>query len=67
MAGSTDTRTSWYAAGLLAAFRGYEREAREFIEAAAKDFAARGEGIGVTLTRSVLAVLCNGLAQYEEA
>ena len=67
MAGSTDTKTAWYAAGLVAAFRGYEREARESIEAAAKEFAARGESMGVTLTRYALAALCNGLAQYEEA
>jgi DNA-binding CsgD family transcriptional regulator len=67
MADATDTRTVWYAAGLVAAFRGYEREAREFIDAAAKDFAARGEGMGVVLTRSARAVLCNGLARYDEA
>jgi hypothetical protein len=46
MADATDTRTAWYAAGLVAAFRGYEREAREFIDAAAKDFAARGKAWG---------------------
>ncbi len=64
---ATDTRTARYAAVLVAAFRGYEREARDFISAAAKDFAARGEGMGVTLTRCAEAVLCNGLGLYEEA
>jgi DNA-binding CsgD family transcriptional regulator len=63
----TDTRNSRYAAVLVAAFRGYEQEARELIDASAKDFAARGEGMGVTLTRFAAAALCNGLAQYDEA
>jgi DNA-binding CsgD family transcriptional regulator len=52
---------------LVAAFRGREPEAREFIDAAARDFAARGEGMGVTLTRCATAVLYNGLARYDEA
>jgi DNA-binding CsgD family transcriptional regulator len=67
VADATDTRTARYAAVLVAAFRGYEQEAREFIDAAAKDFAARGEGMGVTLTKCATAVLCNGLTRYEEA
>jgi DNA-binding CsgD family transcriptional regulator len=67
VADATDTRTARYAAVLVAAFRGYEDEAREFIEAAAKDFAARGEGMGVSLTRCAVAALCNGLARYDEA
>src|SRR6202020_898314 len=61
VADTTDTRTARYAAVLVAAFRGYERESTEFIAAAAEDFAARGEGMGVTLTRCAVAVLCNGL------
>jgi DNA-binding CsgD family transcriptional regulator len=67
VADATDTRTAKYAAVLVAAFRGYEREARSFIDAAAEDFAARGEGMGVTLTKCAIAVLCNGLARYDEA
>jgi DNA-binding CsgD family transcriptional regulator len=67
VADATDTRTAAYAAVLIAAFRGHEVEARAFIAAAAKDFAARGEGMGVTLTRCAQAALCNGLAQYDEA
>ena len=50
VADATDTRTARYAAVLVAAFRGCEQEARALIDAAAKDFAARGEGMGVTLT-----------------
>ncbi|MDQ1359867.1 MAG: hypothetical protein QOJ44_244 [Acidimicrobiaceae bacterium] len=67
VADATDTRTARYAAVLVAAFRGREQEAREFIDAAARDFAARGEGMGVTLTRCATAVLYNGLARYDEA
>ncbi|MCW2644259.1 MAG: LuxR family transcriptional regulator [Pseudonocardiales bacterium] len=67
VADATDTRTAAYAAVLVAAFRGYEQEAREFIDSAATDFAARGEGMGVTLTRCASAVLGNGLARYDEA
>ncbi len=67
VADATDTRTARYAAVLVAAYRGSEREARGFIDAATKDFAARGEGMGVSLTRCAVAVLCNGLARYDEA
>jgi DNA-binding CsgD family transcriptional regulator len=67
VADATDTRTARYAAVLVAAFRGYEPGSQEFINAAAKDFAARGEGMGVTLTRTATAALSNGLARYEEA
>jgi DNA-binding CsgD family transcriptional regulator len=67
VADATDTRTARYAAVLVAAFRGYERESQEFIDAAAKDFTERGEGMGVTLTRTATAALSNGLARYEES
>jgi DNA-binding CsgD family transcriptional regulator len=67
VSGATATRSARYAAVLVAAFRGRERDARTFMDAAAKDFAARGEGMGVTLTRSAEAVLYNGLARYDEA
>lgn len=67
VADATDARTARHAAVLVAAFRGYEQEARGLIEANAKDFAARGEGMGVTLTKCATAVLCNGLARYDEA
>jgi DNA-binding CsgD family transcriptional regulator len=67
VADATATRTARYAAVLVTAYRGREREARTFIDAAARDFTARGEGMGVTLTRCADAVLCNGLGQYEDA
>jgi DNA-binding CsgD family transcriptional regulator len=67
IADTTATRTARYAAVLVAAYRGREREARTFMDAAAKDFAARGEGMGVTLTRCAEASLYNGLVRYDEA
>jgi DNA-binding CsgD family transcriptional regulator len=67
LADATDSRTVWYAAGLAAAFRGDEGQARERIDAAAQDFAARGEDMGVLLADSARAALCNGLARYDEA
>jgi DNA-binding CsgD family transcriptional regulator len=67
VADATDARSAGYAAVLVAAFRGREQEARAFIDAASTDFAARGEGMGVTLSRCADAVLYNGLARYEEA
>jgi DNA-binding CsgD family transcriptional regulator len=67
VADATATRTARYAAVLVTAYRGREREARTFIEAAAKDFTARGEGMGLTLTRCADAVLCNGLGRYDDA
>jgi DNA-binding CsgD family transcriptional regulator len=66
-ADATGTGAAQYAAVLLAAFRGWEREARLLIDAAAKDFATRGEGMGMNLTGYADAALYNGLARYDEA
>jgi DNA-binding CsgD family transcriptional regulator len=67
VADATGTRTAQYGAVLVAAYRGCEPEARPFIDAAAKDFAARGEGMGLNLTGYADAVLYNGLARYDDA
>jgi DNA-binding CsgD family transcriptional regulator len=67
VADATDTRTARYTTVAVAAFRGREDEGRQLIDANAKDFAARGEGTGVTFTHWVTAVLYNGLARYDEA
>ncbi len=67
VADATDIRTARYAAVMLAALRGREHEARELIDANAKDFASRGEGMGVTLTQWAAALLYNGLARYDDA
>jgi DNA-binding CsgD family transcriptional regulator len=44
-----------------------ELDALEFIEGNAKEFASRGEGMGVTVTRWATAVLFNGLSRYHDA
>jgi len=67
VADATDTRTARYAAVTVAAFRGREQNARDLIEANAKDFASRGEGMGVTVTQWASAALYNGLARYDDA
>ncbi|WP_328531379.1 AAA family ATPase [Nocardioides sp. NBC_00368] len=51
----------------LAAIRGRESEARALIEGTVQGATALGQGLGVTVARYHHAVLCNGLAQYEEA
>src|ERR1700722_19465316 len=66
-ADATGTKSAQYASVMVAAFRGCEREARPLIDAAAKDFAARGEGMGANLTGCADAALYNGLARYDEA
>ena len=67
VADATDIRTARYAAVMIAALRGREHEARELIDANAKDFASRGEGMGVTLTQWAAALLYNGIARYDDA
>jgi DNA-binding CsgD family transcriptional regulator len=56
-----------YGALALAAFRGREDDVTRLVEAGTKDFTARGEGMGLTLSQWVTAVLYNGLARYEDA
>jgi len=51
----------------LAAVRGREREARMLIDATVREGTQYGQGLGVTVAHCHHAVLCNGLAQYEEA
>jgi DNA-binding CsgD family transcriptional regulator len=64
---ATDNRVVPYGALALAAFRGREPAAVRLIEASTKDFAARGEGMGLTLAQWATAALYNGLARYEDA
>ena len=67
VADATDSRGSLYAAVALAAFRGREPDGMALIGMATRDFAARGEGMGVTLGQWATAMLNNGLGRYEEA
>jgi DNA-binding CsgD family transcriptional regulator len=63
----TGAKAAPYAAVLVAAFRGREREARLLIDTTANDVLARGEGMGLNLTGYATAALYNGLARYDEA
>jgi DNA-binding CsgD family transcriptional regulator len=56
-----------YGALVLAAFRGLDEETTRLIRASVADFRARGEGMGLTVSQWVTAVLDNGRARYEEA
>jgi DNA-binding CsgD family transcriptional regulator len=56
-----------YGALAVAAFRGREDEVMRLVGAGTRDFIARGEGMGLTVSHWVTAALYNGLARYEEA
>ena len=58
---ATGTRIAPYAAMLLAAFRGWEREAGRLIESTLTEATAGGQGIGVQYAHWVRAILFNGL------
>jgi DNA-binding NarL/FixJ family response regulator len=62
-----DNRGVSYTALCAAAFRGRESVARELIDAATKDFVARGDGLGLNIALWATAVLNNGLARYNDA
>jgi DNA-binding CsgD family transcriptional regulator len=64
---ATGSKLAPYGALALAAMRGREREARALIDATMSEAASRGEGIGVTMAHWANAVLCNGLARYDDA
>ena len=64
---AAESKLTPYAAIGLAAFRGQEEQAAPLIAESMRDVAARGEGIGVSLTNWARALLCNGLSQYAEA
>ena len=67
VADAIDSRTVRYAAVAVAALRGREHEAHEVIQANAKDFADRGEGMGVSMAHWATAALYNALARYDDA
>jgi DNA-binding CsgD family transcriptional regulator len=56
-----------YGALALAAFGGLEEETTRLVRASVADFHDHGEGMGLTVSQWVTAVLDNGLARYEEA
>jgi DNA-binding CsgD family transcriptional regulator len=64
---ATGTRIAPYGAMLLAALRGREVDACALIDAAIRNAADGGEGLGVQYARWATAVLYNGLGRYEQA
>ncbi|MFD0473257.1 hypothetical protein ACFQ0B_37120 [Nonomuraea thailandensis] len=56
-----------YCALVIEPWRGREAATRQAIEAITRDLALQGEGKVLTATHWASAVLCNGLARYEEA
>ncbi len=51
----------------VAAFRGWEDELRRSVTTRTEDFLRDGEGMGLTVSLWATALLCNGLARYDEA
>jgi DNA-binding CsgD family transcriptional regulator len=64
---STGTLPWPHARLILAAWRGRQAEAAELYTAAVRDATERGEGTVVTLAQYTMAVLHNGLGNYEAA
>ncbi|TDW84371.1 regulatory LuxR family protein [Kribbella pratensis] len=64
---ATGTIQPPFGALALAAVRGREREAAALIDATVNQGTLHGQGLGVTVANCHHAVLCNGLARWEEA
>ena len=64
---ATGTVQPPFGALALAAARGQERDARVLIDGTVKEGTLHGQGLGVTVANCHHAVLCNGLARYDEA
>ena len=66
-----DITSGWsippYGALVLAAFRGLDEETNRLVRASVAGFHGRGEGMGLTVSQWVTAVLANGRARYDEA
>jgi len=56
-----------YGALAVAAFRGSEYEVTRLVQTNTEDLISRGEGIGLTVSQWVTAVLSNGMARYDDA
>jgi DNA-binding CsgD family transcriptional regulator len=67
VADAIGNRPASYSALTVAAFRGREGDARQLIDASTKDFASRGDGLGLTIALWATAVLDNALARYQDA
>jgi DNA-binding CsgD family transcriptional regulator len=67
IADSTSDAAIPYASLVLAGLRGQEPEALDLIETTVKDAAARGEGRVIGVAEYAMALLYNGLGQYDAA
>jgi DNA-binding CsgD family transcriptional regulator len=67
VADAISNRPASYSALTVAAFRGRDGDARQLIDASTKDFASRGDGLGLTIALWATAVLDNALARYQDA
>ena len=68
LAEATDSRiVPPYGVLTVAAFRGREDELERSVATMTEDFLRRGEGMGLTVSLWATALLCNGLARYEDA
>jgi DNA-binding CsgD family transcriptional regulator len=67
VADAIGNRPASYSALTVAAFRGREGDARQLIDASTRDFASRGDGLGLSIALWATAVLNNGLARYQDA
>jgi DNA-binding CsgD family transcriptional regulator len=63
----TGTAPLIYALPVLAAYRGDEVEAIALLDVAERDAVARGQVLALSMIGGARAVLCNGLARYDEA
>ena len=64
---ATDVAPLRYASFMLAAWRGHEAETVAMIEAGRIEATARGEGLGLSVSDWILALLFNGLGRYQDA
>src|SRR5689334_6269779 len=64
---ATGIRAAPYGALMVSAWQGKQRETTDLIERTEREASDRGEGIGLAISAYARAVLCNGLAHYEEA
>jgi len=64
---ATGARLAPIAAMMLASFRGREAEAAPLIQSAIEQATTAGQGVSVTVTRWVAAILYNGLGRYADA
>jgi DNA-binding CsgD family transcriptional regulator len=64
---ATGVRAAPYGALMVSAWQGSPNETTELIDVTEREAEARGEGIGLAISAYARAVLCNGLARYEDA